>query len=98
MVQQHKIIPYQLQENGTVEAFNKILEIQLTKECSRIQDDWDDQILVVLWDYMTTTNKLHENMTFHIVYGRESIVLTKFVVLILYIMCATHIVKEYSVV
>ena len=37
--------------NGTVEAFNKILEEEPTKVCNIHCGDLDQCILVVLWDY-----------------------------------------------
>jgi transposase InsO family protein len=55
IIQHHKISPYHPQANGIVEAFNKILEIGMTKVCCANKEDWDDIVPIFLWDYRTTT-------------------------------------------
>jgi len=64
MIQHHKRSPYHLQANGTVEAFNKILDKGPTKICSADRDDWDERIPTTLWAYCTTTKRLHKYTRF----------------------------------
>ena len=97
MIQHHKSSPYHPQANGTVEAFNKILEKGLTKVCCTNREDWDDRVPVVLWAYRTNTKKLHRYTLFQLVYGREAVVPTKFITPSSYIAQITHMSEEESV-
>jgi hypothetical protein len=48
-VHHQKSRPYHPQEDGTVEAFNKIMENALKKICNVNKDNWDLKVLEILW-------------------------------------------------
>ena len=72
-IQHHKSTPYHPQANGTVEAFNKILENALTKICNNQRNDCDLRVNVVLWAYRTTCKKITGHTPFNLVYGQEAV-------------------------
>jgi len=57
-VYHQKSTPYHPQENGTVEAFNNILENTLNKVCNVNRDDWGLRIPIILSAYRTTCKKI----------------------------------------
>jgi transposase InsO family protein len=90
IVHHQKSTPYHPQENGTIEAFNKILEIALTKIFTINRDDWDLRVLVVLWAYRTTFKKLTMQTPFKLVHGLEVIVPMEYLVPSLRIVAFTN--------
>ena len=45
--------PYHPQTNGTIVAFNKVLDNALRKVCNVTRDNWDEHVPIVLWAYRT---------------------------------------------
>ena len=91
-VQLKSSTPYHPQENGTVEAFNNILEIVLTKVCNTNCDDWELKIPAVLWAYRTTCKQLTGQTPFKLVYGQETVMPMEYIVPSLRITAATGMV------
>lgn len=79
MIKHNKSSPYHPRANDTVEAFNKILEKGLTKVMSTNMNKWDERILTTLWVYRKTVKILYKKTLFQLVYGREAVVPTEFI-------------------
>jgi transposase InsO family protein len=98
-VHHQKHTPYHPQANGTIEAFNNILEMTLSKIFILNRDDWDLSVPIVLWAYRTTCKKLIMQTPFKLVYGLEAVVPMEYLVPSLRIIAFTDmddigIVKE----
>jgi hypothetical protein len=88
-----KSTPYHHQNNGTMEAFNNILEKTFTKICNVNKDDWDLKIPIILWNYRTTCKKLLGKTAFKLVYGQEAIIPLEYLIPILHIATITNMDK-----
>eukprot|EP00253_Pinus_taeda_P007586 PITA_07586 len=75
-----KSIPYHPLANGTVEAFNKLLENALTKVCNTQQNEWDVCVLAALWAYRTTCKNMARKTLFRLVYGVEVVMPMEYIV------------------
>ena len=57
----------------------------------------DERVPMILWAYRTTTKKLHRYTPFQLVYEKEVVVPTKFIIPSLYIAQATGMTNKESV-
>ena len=66
--------------NGTIGAFNKIVENTLTKVYNMYRNDWYMHTPVVLWAYRIMCKKLRGQTSFRLVYGIEALLAMEYII------------------
>ncbi|XP_030958972.1 uncharacterized protein LOC115980916 [Quercus lobata] len=65
--------PYYAQENGQVEATNKIIKNNLRKIVARYSTSWDDLLSEVLWAYRTSKRMSINTTPYSLVFGHDAV-------------------------
>lgn len=89
-VYHQKSMPYHPHTNGTVEAFNKILESALMKVYNAQRNNSDVSRPVVLWVYRMTCKKMTGQTPFRVVYGVNTVMPMEYIVPSLHIATLTR--------
>jgi hypothetical protein len=71
---------YYPRANSHAKATNKILVGVIYKFCGVEGEDWEEKLPLVLWAYRTSYKVTTRHMPFHLMYGQEVVVPTKFMV------------------
>ena len=64
--------PYYPQDNGQVEAINKVLKTMLQRMVGQAKSIWHLKFFSTLWDYRTIVNTSTKFTPFQLVYGVEA--------------------------
>ena len=62
------------QENGQVEAVNKIIKSTIKKQLEKAKGGWVDKLPLALWAYRTTHKTATGHTPFSLAYGSEAMI------------------------
>jgi hypothetical protein len=88
-----KRTPYHSQANGTVEAFNNILENALKNIFNVNKYDWDMKVPTMLRPYRTTCNNITVHTSFRLVYVEKQVVPLEYLIPSLCLATITNMTK-----
>ena len=94
MIHHQTSTPYHPQTNGTIVAFNKVLDNALRKVCNVTHDNWDEHVPIVLWAYRTKMKILTKYTPFRVIYGKGTMMPMDFLLLNLCVVVMTKMIEE----
>lgn len=77
-IRQRKSTLYHPQENGWVEATNKVIKSILTKKVNMHRKNWASLLPKALWAYQTTWRNSMGHIPYDLVYKKQVLFLIKF--------------------
>ena len=94
MIHHQTSTSYQPQTNGTIEAFNKVLDNALRKVCNVTRDNWDEHVPIVLWAYRTKMKILTKYTPFRVIYGKETMMTMELLLVSLCVVVMSKMIEE----
>ena len=94
MIHHQTSTSYQPQTNGTIEAFNKVLDNALRKVCNVTWGNCDEHVTIVLWEYRTRMKRLTKYTPFRVIYGKETTMTMELLLVSLCVVVMSKMIEE----